>query len=91
MTQVDWQHLFNIVIGIFGAAGGWWLNTVWKSVNELHAQDQKLAEKVGRIEVLVAGDYVRKDEFAQRMDSLEARLVRKLDQIDGKLDGKVDK
>ena len=78
-------------VGVVGAAGGWWLNTVWKAVSELQRQDRELADKVGRVEVLVAGDYMRKEEFHQRVDQMENRLVRKLDQIDSKLDGKVDK
>ncbi len=85
------QELFNFFVGIVGAAGGWWLNTVWKAVSELQRQDRALAEKVSKVEVLVAGDYVRKDEFHSRVDAMENRLVRKLDQIDNKLDGKVDK
>jgi hypothetical protein len=85
------QELFNVFVGIVGAAGGWWLNTVWKAVSDLQRQDRELAEKLSKVEVLVAGDYVRKDEFHQRVDAMENRLVRKLDMIDSKLDGKVDK
>lgn len=85
------QEIFNMFVGVVGAAGGWWLNTVWKAVSELQRQDRELADKVGRVEVLVAGDYMRKEEFHQRVDQMENRLVRKLDQIDSKLDGKVDK
>lgn len=85
------QEIFNFFVGIVGAAGGWWLNTVWKAVSELQRQDRELADKVGRVEVLVAGDYVRKDEFHSRIDAMEGRLVRKLDQIDAKVDGKADK
>ena len=85
------QEIFNLFVGIVGAAGGWWLNTVWKAVSDLQRQDRDLADKLGRVEVLVAGDYVRKDEFHSRIDAMEGRLVRKLDQIEGRLDGKVDK
>ena len=81
------QELFNISVGVAGALMGWWLKVIWESLKELQAQDQKLAEKVGKIEVLVAGDYVKREEF----DRVMVRLFDKLDHIELKIDGKVDK
>lgn len=42
-----------------------------------------MSERVGSIEVLVAGTYVKRDELRE--------LMRKLEQIDAKLDRKVNK
>lgn len=81
------QELFNISVGVAGALMGWWLKVIWESLKELQAQDQKLAEKVGKIEVLVAGDYVKREEF----DRVMVRLFDKLDHIELKIDGKADK
>ena len=50
-------------------------------------QDQTLADKVARIEVLVAGEYVKKDEFERAIE----RLFDKLDHIEMKIDQKADK
>jgi hypothetical protein len=83
--------MFNLLAATCGAAGGWWLQTVWKSVTELQRQDRELTEKLSRVEVLVAGDYVRKDELSHSMDMMESRLFRKLDDIDAKIDRKADK
>jgi len=87
----DLQPMFNLLAATCGAAGGWWLQTVWKSVNELQRQDRELTEKLSRVEVLVAGDYVKKDEFAHRIDIMESRLFQKLEQINDKLEHKADK
>jgi len=46
-----------------------------------------LMDKVSKIEVLVAGAYVKRDEF----DRALTRLFEKLDHIDSKLDSKADK
>ena len=81
------QELFNIVVGVAGALGGWWLKVMWESLKELTEQDQRLAEKVGKIEVLVAGAYVKREEF----DRTILRLFDKLDHIELKIDGKADK
>jgi len=83
----DYQVLFNIVIGILSAMGGWMLNTMWVSLKDLQAADTKLAEKGSAIEVLVAGQYVTRDEFTVTMQAVFA----KLDKIQDTLNNKVDR
>jgi len=81
------QELFNIVVGVAGALGGWWLKVMWESLKDLRDQDGKLAEKVSRIEVLVAGTYVSREEFDRAIN----RLFDKLDHIELKIDAKADR
>jgi hypothetical protein len=81
------QQLFNIAVALVGALGGWWMNTMWQSLKDLQQADKDLADKVAAIEVLVAGEYVKRDSFDRAMD----RIFEKLERIDAKLDGKADK
>jgi len=81
------QTLINWLLGGFGALIGFLLNTVWQAVKDLQAADKSLVEKVSQIEVLVAGAYVRKDEFQDNINALFA----KLDKIEDKIDRKADK
>lgn len=81
------QTLINWLLGGFGALIGFLLNVVWQSVKDLQTADKQLATKVSEIEVLVAGDYVKKDEFSD----LGKALFAKLDKIEDKIDRKVDK
>ncbi|HEY0842480.1 hypothetical protein [Methylotenera sp.] len=81
------QTIINISIGLVGALGGWVLNNLKSSIDELRKQDSLLADKVQHIEVLVAGTYVKRDD----MDKLGSALFAKLDKIEAKLDGKADK
>ena len=81
------QELFNIVVGIAGALGGWWLKVMWETLKDLQTADKELMDKVSKIEVLVAGAYVKRDEFDRALN----RLFEKLDHIDSKLDSKADK
>lgn len=81
------QEFFNWIIGAFGALLGFLLNAVWQAVKDLQNADKDLADKVAKIEVLVAGDYVKKDEFNSRIDA----LFGKLDRIEDKIDNKADK
>jgi hypothetical protein len=60
---------------------------LWDSVRMLERTDDMINEKVNRVEVLVAGEYVRREEF---QDGVQ-RLFTKLDQIEAKIDQKADK
>lgn len=89
--MTDWQYLFNVAVGLVGLGIGWWLKTLWEAMHDLQLADKELAEKVSRIEVLVAGNYVSKPEFAAFMSGFETRMASRLDRIDSKLDGKADR
>ena len=84
---MDFQDLYNIALGLVAALGGWIMRVIWDSLKELRTQDSALAEKVSRIEVLVAGEYVKKDELERAVQ----RLFDKLEHIEMKIDRKVDK
>jgi len=78
---VEYQVLFDVAIGVIGVLGGWTLNTVWAAVKDLQEADKELAEKVGAIEVLVAGRYVTRDEFNSTLNQVFERLDRIRDMI----------
>jgi len=81
------QTIINWLLGGFGALIGFLLNAVWQAVKDLQAADTKLAAKVYDIEILVAGDYLRRDDFTHTVEA----LFKKLDKIEDKLDKKADK
>lgn len=81
------QTIVNWMLAGFGGLIGFLLNAVWQAVKDLQSADKELMKKVSEIEVLVAGAYVKKDEFGASV----AALFTKLDRIEDKLDGKVDK
>lgn len=81
------QTIINWLLAGFGALIGFLLNAVWQAVKDLQSADTKLAAKVAEIEVLVAGDYLRRDDFQHTVEA----LFKKLDKIEDKLDKKADK
>ena len=81
------QTIFNAILTLCGALGGWWLKVMWNAVQDLQTADRILAEKVNTIEVLIAGNYMSKIDF----DKIAAAIFAKLDKIEDKLDRKVDK
>lgn len=84
---MDTQTIINIGIGLIGTLGGWVLNSLKGSIEALQRADTNLTAKVQNIEVLVAGQYVRRDD----LDKLTSALFTKLDRIEVKIDGKADK
>ena len=74
------QGLINTAITLGAGIFGWTMKTLWDSV-------RKLEKEVSDIEVLVAREYVKRDEFRQDIQ----RIFEKLDTIEAKIDSKADK
>ena len=81
------QNIINWLLGGFGTLLGFLLNSIWQAVKDLQVSDKALADKVASIEILVAGDYLKRDEFNHFMEA----LFKKLDKIDDKLNTKADR
>ena len=81
------QDTINILLFIINIGAGAIVKGMWDSLKELKSTDSNLAKKVNDIEVLVVGNYVKKDELERYMHA----IFNKLDKIFDKLDEKQDK
>jgi hypothetical protein len=81
------QAIINVALGLISFLGGWVVKNLQDSMKSLHQSDKDLASKVQSIELLVAGQYIRREEFSKVMTT----LFDKLDKIDAKLDQKANK
>lgn len=84
---MDAQSIINGVFGLVCFLGGWVLKFMHGSLRDLRYDVASLTDKVQNIEVLVAGQYVKRED----MNDLARALFAKLDRIEEKLDGKADK
>lgn len=84
---MDSQSIINWAFAAVGALLSFILKVIWDAVKDLQSSDKELVDKVQHMEVLVAGQYVKRDD----MDKLGDAIFAKLDRIESKLDGKVDK
>lgn len=84
---MDQQQLFNVLFALVGVLGGWWMKAMWEAIKSLEQADKALSNQVADLKVLVAGEYVRTEQF----DSMGKAIFAKLDRIEDKLDGKADK
>lgn len=85
---MDTQAAFNVALSLVAFLGGWVLNSLRDSIKSLQKSDSELADKVQKIEVLVADQYVKRNDLDQLSTAI---IFTKLDRIEDKLDGKVDK
>jgi hypothetical protein len=81
------QTFINVALGLISFLGGWVVKNLQESMKSLRESDEKLASKVQAIEVLVAGTYIKRDDF----DKTIIALFAKLDKIETKLDGKANR
>jgi hypothetical protein len=90
----EFQMFVNAALGIIAFLGGIIGKVIWDAISalrsslaEMRNDDADLARKVQAIEVLVAGTYIKRDEF----ERLSAAIFLKLDKIIEKIDAKVDR
>ena len=84
---MDWQYIANGTFMIAGFLIATVLKNVYGSIQELQENDIKFTDKVQSIELLVAGNYVKRCD----MDKLIEAMFTKLDKIEAKLDRKADR
>lgn len=83
----DGQSIWSGVLSIATLVIGWVLSGVRDNLAEQRRKNETIAEKVHTLEVLVAGDYVKKSD----LDTDIRRIFEKLDHIEAKLDQKVNR
>lgn len=64
---MEGQLLFNVLIGISGAAGGWILKMIWDAVTELRKDLKELNREVNQ-------DFVRREDFREAITELKADM-----------------
>ncbi len=84
---MDYQLLFNIVLGAAGFFGGWVLNTMTKAIERLDSDVRDMPKT-----------YVTKDDWRDDMKTLKADMEKGFDKLDDtlgtifkRLEGKEDK
>ena len=80
------QSSLNWFFGLINLALGVLMKMIWDSYKDLKKTDKELADKVGNIEVLVAGQYVKREDFAQVTNQIFSKLDKILDKLDTKAD-----
>ena len=84
---MDSQDFINLALGAISFLGVWVVKNLQDSMKSLRDADERLTLKVQSIEVLVAGQYIKREDF----DKTISALFTKLDKIESKLDMKANR
>ena len=73
------QDLYNIIVGIAGAAVGWLMKVVWESVRLLQADMKKIERELHT-------GYVSKDDYRADIQEIKEMCKAIFDRLDRKVD-----
>lgn len=76
---MDWQNLFNLVLGVALPVGGWFCRQLWDSVKELK-------KDITELRLHVAENCVKKVEMESQYSKIETMLEKIFDKLDKKVD-----
>lgn len=79
--MIDWHVAFNTALAAMSSLLGWLLRALWQEVKELKEDHETLTTKVHAIDLLVAGQYVTREEHRRDIEA----LFRKLDRIEQRI------
>lgn len=74
------------ILTIFSTVCGFVMRSIQSEMKELRDKQSAQADKIGEIEVLVAGAYVKREEMTQAISGVNAKLDRIIEQIANKAD-----
>ncbi len=78
---MEFQSLFNILVGAGLTAIGWFARQLWEAT-------QNLKDDLQKLELNVSDNYVKKIDINARFDKIEAILERLFDKLESKADKK---
>lgn len=76
---MEFQTLFNALLGLMAILVGWYLRAVWDAVSNLQ-------KDVKEIERHVPDTYVRRDDYQLDIAEIKSMLIRIADKLDNKVD-----
>lgn len=75
---MDEQVIFNWIIGVAGALGGWTLKVIWDSLMELRREIKVMDTKMHE-------DFVRRDDFKDAVREIKEDMRAGFNNVDGTL------
>jgi hypothetical protein len=75
---MDEQVIFNWIVGVAGALGGWTLKVIWDSLMELRRDIKTMDTKMH-------DDFVRRDDFKDAVREIKEDMRAGFSNVDGTL------
>lgn len=71
---MSYQDYFNLLLGLIAFLGGWWMKAIWNAIKKLEDTDLRMLTKISSIEVIIAGQYVKKQEVDDMLNKISQKL-----------------
>ena len=87
-------QIIHWTVGIVLSLAAWIALQMWQQIKDLNSSHKALAEDLNKIKLVVAGDYVKRDEFnneIREVMSILKAMFSKIDKITDKLAQKADR
>lgn len=85
----DTQWLINFLLGIVLAGISWWNKTMWSELKETRRRIHDQAGEVNKLQILVAGTYVTRQEMEKSMHIMTQTVMNRFDRMEDKLDSQL--
>ena len=85
---MDFEDAFRIALTLISVLGGFMLRSISKKLEDLQRTDDELKNDLHRVEVLVAGDYVKHSDLEKVLAPIAVQLQKIYDKLDAKADKK---
>lgn len=82
---IDTQFIY-LLAGVIIAVFGWFQRQILTKINDLERQDASLGEKFSKLELLVSGEYIRRNELKGILEAVFAKLDKIMDKLESKQD-----
>lgn len=76
---MDLQQVFNMIIAIGSAVGGWILKVIWDTLRDMKQEIRDLTVEVHQ-------DFARRDDFKEATKEIKEMLFKISDKLDAKMD-----
>lgn len=89
--ELDAQTLFNLLIAVAGAFVTYFLSRLSADLNAIRAKDEQHDKRIGAIELLIARQYMTREEFTTKMDKFDEKMDKHFERMFKYLNEKADK
>lgn len=83
---VEWSVLFNVAVLVVAGLASALSVVLWNAVQSLRGDLARLAQTVSDLERMIPERYLRRDDFREHAQRVEAALERIMQRLDTKVD-----
>jgi uncharacterized membrane protein YccF (DUF307 family) len=71
----------DALLGIVVIGLGWWNTTMWSEIKDLRIRDSESSKEMTRLQVLIAGNYITREELRDSMREMTMAVTNRIDQL----------